>query len=109
MASVQSRLDDPIIIEFVKAVRKKLGSRLQRVILFGSHARGDSWEGSDYDFAVIIDNHDRDVDEYVLDAITEILDCYDALVSAQVFGEEEWFVERNFPLGINIIREGVAL
>lgn len=39
-----------IIIEEVE----KAGCKLDRIILFGSRARGDYEEGSDYDFLVVI-------------------------------------------------------
>jgi predicted nucleotidyltransferase len=41
-----------IITEFVK---NKLGEKLEEVILFGSRARGDYTEDSDFDIAVIAD------------------------------------------------------
>ncbi|HLE86032.1 MAG TPA: nucleotidyltransferase domain-containing protein [Candidatus Brocadiaceae bacterium] len=41
---------DKISQEFANNVRKKLGNHVKEIILFGSHARGDFTEGSDYDF-----------------------------------------------------------
>ena len=41
---------DKISQEFANNVRNKLGNHVKEVILFGSHARGDFTEGSDYDF-----------------------------------------------------------
>ena len=43
----------------------KAGYKVDRVILFGSRARGDFEEGSDYDFLVIIDkklSRDEDIE-----------------------------------------------
>lgn len=43
------------INEFVRECKKKLGSRLKRVILYGSYARGDYNNSSDIDILVLTD------------------------------------------------------
>jgi uncharacterized protein len=47
-------VDDPILKHFRAALTDLYGERLERVVLFGSRARGDAREDSDYDFAVFI-------------------------------------------------------
>ncbi|MEW6245303.1 MAG: nucleotidyltransferase domain-containing protein [Nitrospirota bacterium] len=42
--------------EVVAALEQRLGSDLVAVVLFGSHARGDHWEESDWDLLVIARN-----------------------------------------------------
>ena len=48
--------DDPILRRFREAVGTAYGDRLERVVLFGSRARGDHRADSDYDIAVFIRN-----------------------------------------------------
>lgn len=43
-----------IIREFVKAVSKDI--KIEKVILFGSHARGDAGENSDIDLIIVSDD-----------------------------------------------------
>jgi uncharacterized protein len=45
-------IDDPILSRFRAALSELYGDRLERVVLFGSRARGDAREDSDYDIAV---------------------------------------------------------
>jgi predicted nucleotidyltransferase len=45
---------DPILTRFRAAVGEIYGDRLERVVLFGSRARGDHRPDSDYDIAVFI-------------------------------------------------------
>jgi uncharacterized protein len=45
---------DPILIRFRAALRAAYGDRLERVVLYGSRARGDYRPDSDYDIAVFI-------------------------------------------------------
>jgi uncharacterized protein len=49
-----SPVDDPILKRFRAALAELYGDRLERVVLFGSRARGDAREDSDYDVAVFI-------------------------------------------------------
>jgi uncharacterized protein len=46
--------DDPIPTRFAAEVRAAYGERLERIVLFGSRARGDHKPDSDYDIAVFI-------------------------------------------------------
>jgi predicted nucleotidyltransferase len=51
---------DPILIRFRAALDKTYGARIERVVLFGSHARGEARADSDYDIAVFL----RDLDSF---------------------------------------------
>lgn len=95
--------EDPVISKYIDEVRQKLKSRLKNVFLFGSRARGDAWEGSDYDIALIVDDRDRKLEEMILDVSTFLLDKFDVLISTQIFTEDEWILEKKLPLGINIL------
>jgi predicted nucleotidyltransferase len=49
-----TQIDDPVLIRFRQALTGAYGSKLERVVLFGSRARGDARPDSDYDVAVFI-------------------------------------------------------
>lgn len=46
---------DPLLTQAIEALRQALGDGLISVILFGSRARGDARDGSDWDLLVIAD------------------------------------------------------
>ncbi len=46
--------DDPILKRFRDALDEMYGERIERVVLFGSRARGDARKDSDYDVAVFL-------------------------------------------------------
>lgn len=46
--------NDPILERFRVAVTEIYGDRVERVVLFGSRARGDAQPDSDYDVAVFL-------------------------------------------------------
>ncbi|MBW4090815.1 MAG: nucleotidyltransferase domain-containing protein [Proteobacteria bacterium] len=47
-------VSDPILSRFRAALDAIYGSRIERVVLFGSRARGDAKPDSDYDIAVFL-------------------------------------------------------
>ena len=47
-------LSDPILLRFRAALDELYGGRRERVVLFGSRARGDAHPDSDYDVAVFL-------------------------------------------------------
>jgi predicted nucleotidyltransferase len=49
-----ARIDDPVLVRFRQALGEVYGNKLERVVLFGSRARGDARADSDYDIAVFI-------------------------------------------------------
>jgi predicted nucleotidyltransferase len=51
--------NDPVLTRFRAAVTEIYGERVERVVLFGSRARGDAQPDSDYDVAVFL----RDIGE----------------------------------------------
>lgn len=47
-------INDPILKRFRAALDEMYGERLERVVVFGSRARGDAYAESDYDVAVFL-------------------------------------------------------
>jgi uncharacterized protein len=102
------RIRDKKALFFSSRLREKVPG-LRRVILFGSRARGDAREGSDYDFAVILDKKNAKTIRAVRGAEVDFLDKYDTLSSSIIFNAAEWKRHKNLPIGLNIAREGVLL
>ncbi len=91
-------------------LRRLYGSRLRRVLLFGSWARGDAHPESDIDLLVVLDRVDSVWDE--LDKMDEILWRHsfenDTVVSAVVVAEAD-FADPEAPAIIRAKIEGRAL
>jgi uncharacterized protein len=46
--------DNPVLAKFRAALNEMYGERIERVLLYGSRARGDAHADSDYDVAVFL-------------------------------------------------------
>lgn len=79
--------DDPILKRFRAALDKLYGDRVERVVLFGSRARGDARGNSDYDVAVFLkDLTDRwpEIDR-IIPVVTDIIDDTGAVIHAMPY------------------------
>jgi uncharacterized protein len=78
---------NPILAKFRAALAEMYGDRLERVVLYGSRARGDAQPDSDYDIAVFIKDAGTFSDESArLAAVsTDILYDTGAVISATPF------------------------
>jgi predicted nucleotidyltransferase len=70
-------LDDPVLARFRQALTDAYGSKLERVVLFGSRARGDARPDSGYDIAVFIHDPESFGDESGRLAVIETDILYD--------------------------------
>jgi predicted nucleotidyltransferase len=94
---------------FLEKLREEFGRHLQKVILFGSRARGDHSEESDYDCLLILDEVTPEVKE-ILNAIEgEMLYEYGAVFSAFPLTLEDLERKRFEPFIMNVRKEGVML
>ena len=99
----------PEAVQYASEVRRKLGHHVKQVVLFGSRARGDASDASDYDFVVILDSKEKAYREQIIDAGVAMLNATDKLFAAIVYGQDEWAAVTASPLGWNIKRDGVVL
>jgi hypothetical protein len=102
-------LSDPVIETFVHDLRDALGPRLREVWLFGSRARGETRQESDYDVCVVVDSNVEEAERIVSAVSYAILDRYEDLIGGPVYNREQWERSSQTPLGWNIRREGVRL
>src|SRR5215218_2980486 len=86
---------DPILKRFRAALDEIYGDRLERVMLFGSRARGDAGEDSDYDIAVFL----KDLKEGDLDTRWRELDRLADLRSAILFETDVFVDAKAYPAG----------
>ena len=86
------------------------GPRLERIILYGSHARGEAEPGSDIDVLVVLKGPVNSGEEISRTGaiITEFSLGHGEVISC-VFMDADQFMHRNGPLLRNVRREGIAV
>src|SRR5215472_8364883 len=101
--------DDPILKRFRAALDEIYGERIERVVPFGSRARGDAREDSDYDVAVFLkDLTDRWPElNRLADLSTEILDETGEFVHAMPYRAGSY--ENRTPLMHEIRTDGIDI
>ncbi len=109
-ATTHPVLADPALRRFVAEARAHYGDRLERLVLYGSRARCDHRDDSDYDVAVFLHGFTTRWEE--MDPLawitTEILVDLDAEISARPYPAGRWREEQR-PLMQEIARDGVDL
>ena len=100
---------DPVVQEFVTMLRQRLGAHLCQILLFGSRARGDAHNDSDYDMLVVVDCRTPALRTVILEIESQLMERYGALVATVLRSDPEWQQLQGFPLARNIAREGVPL
>ena len=99
------------LVDQVKAhLHEQYGESIKRVILYGSHARGEATKDSDVDVLVLVDQslNPREVDDNLSDLLYDIIIEEHELVSVIVL-PEDYFENHNLPFMLNVRKEGVTL
>ena len=101
--------DDPILRRFRSALDALYGDRIERVILFGSRARGDARPDSDYDVAVFLKDLEPGMREHfrLADLRLDFLDDDATFFDAKPFPAGSW--RDRTPLMHEVRKDGVAL
>lgn len=102
------RIQDKKLKNFIDQLRKRFGRNLKKIILFGSRARGDHSNESDYDLLLIFEKVTPEMKKYVDEIEDEMLFSQGALFSTFLFTPEE-LEEREFePFIMNATKEGLV-
>lgn len=100
---------DIIIKEFSKKLNQNLNGYINKIIIFGSRARGDFDENSDYDFAIIVNDRFKDLRKIIAKAEADISIKYNSWVSSLIFSKKEWEDKKHHPICKRIIDEGIPV
>jgi len=99
---------EQILRELKVKLAELYGERLEKLILFGSQARGDAGPDSDIDVLVVLKGDDPADDYRYMDIIVDMNLKYGLLVSLVPMSSRHYH-SRKSPLLLNVRREGIAL
>jgi len=97
------------IKKFIKQIKTQYGDNLVKVILYGSRARGDSDESSDYDLLLIFDKVTPEIKNYINDLEGEFLYEFSIIISARCISKNDLVQHIYEPFLMNIQKEGIVI
>jgi len=103
---------EKIMADLKKALKKIYADKLKRLILFGSHARGDARSDSDVDFLVVLNEKESELNVYdeicrMNDEVYDLVLKYEITISVVPVSEEKY--QRSImPFIVNARNEGIA-
>lgn len=101
--------DDPILTRFHSALRGIFDDRIERLVLFGSRARGEARADSDYDVAIFLKDFTNRRQEVrrMVPLVTDIVEETGAVIHPLPFRAGAW--QERTPLMHEVRRDGVDL
>jgi uncharacterized protein len=100
---------DPVLVRFRRMLKDLYGKQIERVVLYGSRARGDAHDESDYDVAIFLNDFHgrwREIDR-IVPVVTDILYEDGAFIRAMPYCAGAY--QEHTPLMHEIRREGLDL
>ena len=109
-ATTPALIEDPVLKSFGAGIRVLYGDNLERVVLYGSRARGDARQDSDYDVAVFLKTLVSRWQEGIRIAKVQlaILDATGQTVNAMSFPAGSW-TDPTSPLMHEIREDGLDI
>ena len=114
MKRIPSKINE-VINEFIDEVNKILGSRVKKIILYGSYARGDFNKSSDIDIMILTDFTDDEIAQYRSEIVQLAYDIewdnkFDIHLSPLVKNMDRFnYWLEALPFYMNVQEEGVVL
>ena len=84
-----SETQDPVLRDFVKGIAS-VRPEIQRLILFGSRARGTHRLDSDYDLLLVVPRKNDRLRDTLYEAVMDVLLAHGRLVSLKIYDEREF-------------------
>ena len=102
-----------IALDFSKQVKRILGNKLSKVILYGSYARGDYTPNSDMDIMILTtlsDNEIEQIENTIFDLAFDFQLEHSIDISVIIKNEEQFYYWLGaLPFYDNVQKEGVVL
>lgn len=106
-----SEAEKEVLKELKDTLTGFLGTRLVKLVIFGSKARGNEETESDIDVAIIVRGLNREMKDQILDRVVEIEFKKFIPISTLIISEADFLTlkERERRIAFDIERDGIAL
>ncbi len=109
--NMKDEIREKALKEFINNTKAKYGDKIERIILFGSYARGDYRKESDIDILVIWKDDEIEGWNLLEKEAVEVLFKYGLIISLKILSPNEYSVmkELDFPFIRTVSTEGVVV
>lgn len=106
----KSRSILPVVLQFKEELKTHYGNRLNKLILYGSYARGSQWKESDIDLLVVLNDINSEIEEIkkLAELKIDLMLKYDIYISPNPTTAEK-YRNSDLPLYVNIHKEGIEI
>jgi uncharacterized protein (UPF0332 family)/predicted nucleotidyltransferase len=101
---VRKASDRGVPVRFCQRVLAAFPGQVERIVLFGSRARGEARDESDWDFAVFLDHEPTQGDK---ERLSEVTHAFGLRVQSLMFAGEHWLAKDE--LACNIREQGLII
>lgn len=106
-----TKKENQALQEFKQQLTKKIGANLDKLMLFGSKARGDSKKASDIDILVVLKDYTSDDVDFIYDQVTQIAITHGIYLSTKILTLKEYqrFLQLPTPFMTNIKKDALSI
>lgn len=99
------------LFTFIRKLKEQFGKEVVRIILFGSRAKGEGFEESDLDVAVLLKEENFRIRKEIYNLASDIFLEHDIDISPFVMSEEkfDWLKDIERGIALEIEKEGILL
>lgn len=112
MSNIPTRIQN-IINDLIEEITPILGNRINKIILYGSYARGDYKKNSDIDIMILTDFNDEEIVKYreLIWNITYDLELENDIIISSILKNIDKFnhLSNILPFYTNVNTEGIVL
>lgn len=101
--------EEKVFSSVVEAFKQQLGDHLEKLILFGSRARGEATIDSDYDLLVVVDQPSTEIEAVIDEIAANFLYQHNIVLSVILISGKNFEEQIYEPLLMNVRREGIVL
>lgn len=103
--------NEKVLQEFVKRVKERYGDKVEKIILFGSYARGEAREDSDIDVLIITKKEDFRLRRGILGLAFDLLFETREYISPKVISKDDYehLIDIQTSFIKNVIEDGIIV
>lgn len=98
--------------EIPEKIKESFGDSVEKIILFGSYARGEHCAESDIDLLVVVkDDSIRDIEDDIRKIVYSFIPIAGRLISVKIVGAEKYAKMKKLNLSfiLSVEREGIVI